>query len=86
MTVLPLQTILGVFTDFNFLIFDKYFLKSKIRVVFHERRLQYSERELIELWKNNRPGERIIDIGELIWHFVLPRFMNTCMSDMVIGH
>lgn len=58
---------LGVINDFSFLIFDKYYLKSIIRVVFHERRLQYSEKELMELWKNNRPGERIIDIGELIY-------------------
>ncbi|ESO86835.1 hypothetical protein LOTGIDRAFT_128306 [Lottia gigantea] len=37
-------------------------LKSLVRVHFHERRLQYMEKQQIETWKQNRPGERILDI------------------------
>jgi len=37
-------------------------LKSIVRVVFHDRRLQYMEREQLELWRQMRPGERILDI------------------------
>ncbi|GAB6019360.1 hypothetical protein CHUAL_000949 [Chamberlinius hualienensis] len=37
-------------------------LKSVIRVCFHERRLQYMEKEQISSWKHTRPGERILDI------------------------
>jgi len=36
--------------------------KSIVRVVFHERRLQYIEKEQLDSWKHMRPGERIIDI------------------------
>ncbi|ELT94029.1 hypothetical protein CAPTEDRAFT_222821 [Capitella teleta] len=35
---------------------------SIVRVVFHERRLQYMESEQITTWKHNRPGDRILDI------------------------
>ena len=37
-------------------------LKSVIRIGFHERRLQYMERELISQWKQSRQSERIIEI------------------------
>lgn len=37
-------------------------LKSIIRICFHERRLQYMEREQIASWRNTRPGERIVEI------------------------
>lgn len=37
-------------------------LKSIVRVCFHERRLQYMEKEQIASWKHTRPGERILDI------------------------
>ncbi|KAK6182663.1 hypothetical protein SNE40_010293 [Patella caerulea] len=37
-------------------------LKSVVRINFHERRLQYMEKQQIESWKQNRQGERIIDI------------------------
>ncbi|XP_025082076.1 transcription factor CP2-like isoform X2 [Pomacea canaliculata] len=37
-------------------------LRSIVRVQFHERRLQYMEREQIEQWKQARPGERILDV------------------------
>lgn len=37
-------------------------LKTIIRVCFHDRRLQYIEKELIEQWKEQRPSERVIEI------------------------
>ena len=41
------------------------FLQSVVRVVFHERRLQFMEREQLETWRKTRPGERIVDIGKI---------------------
>ncbi|TWW80300.1 Transcription factor CP2-like protein 1 CP2-related transcriptional repressor 1 [Takifugu flavidus] len=38
------------------------YVKSIVRVVFHERRLQYMEHQQLEGWKWNRPGDRILDI------------------------
>ncbi|XP_025836318.1 transcription factor CP2 isoform X2 [Agrilus planipennis] len=37
-------------------------LKSVIRVCFHERRLQYMEKEQMKLWQKSRPGDRILEI------------------------
>ncbi|XP_072927488.1 transcription factor CP2-like protein 1 isoform X2 [Hemitrygon akajei] len=37
-------------------------LKSTVRVVFHDRRLQYSEHQQLQGWKWNRPGDRLLDI------------------------
>ncbi|MEE6471819.1 hypothetical protein FKM82_009378 [Ascaphus truei] len=37
-------------------------VKSIFRVVFHDRRLQYSEHQQLEGWRWNRPGDRILDI------------------------
>lgn len=45
---------------------EEHALKSIVRVVFHERRLQYMEKEQLEVWKLTRPGERIVDIGMTI--------------------
>ncbi|XP_006799226.2 transcription factor CP2-like protein 1, partial [Neolamprologus brichardi] len=41
------------------------YVKSIVRVVFHDRRLQYMEHQQLEGWRWNRPGDRILDIGEL---------------------
>lgn len=38
--------------------------QSIVRVVFHDRRLQYMEHQQLEGWRWNRPGDRILDIGE----------------------
>ncbi|XP_038870549.1 transcription factor CP2-like protein 1 isoform X2 [Salvelinus namaycush] len=35
---------------------------SIVRVVFHDRRLQYSEHQQLEGWRWNRPGDRILDV------------------------
>ncbi|KAM6959347.1 upstream-binding protein 1 isoform 2-T3 [Aplochiton taeniatus] len=37
-------------------------VKSTVRVVFHDRRLQYMEHQQLEGWKWNRPGDRLLDI------------------------
>ncbi|XP_043482988.1 transcription factor CP2-like protein 1 isoform X2 [Leptopilina heterotoma] len=37
-------------------------LKSTIRICFHERRLQYTEREQILAWQRARPGERLLEV------------------------
>ncbi|NWY34336.1 TFCP2 factor, partial [Pheucticus melanocephalus] len=36
--------------------------QSLVRVVFHDRRLQYSEQQQLEGWRWSRPGDRILDI------------------------
>uniref|UniRef100_A0A672HKY3 Transcription factor CP2-like 1 n=1 Tax=Salarias fasciatus TaxID=181472 RepID=A0A672HKY3_SALFA len=35
---------------------------SIVRVVFHDRRLQYMEHQQLEGWRWNRPGDRILDV------------------------
>lgn len=37
-------------------------MRSVVKICFHERRLQYMEREQICIWQASRPGERILDI------------------------
>uniref|UniRef100_A0AAR2KCT9 Upstream-binding protein 1 n=1 Tax=Pygocentrus nattereri TaxID=42514 RepID=A0AAR2KCT9_PYGNA len=37
-------------------------VKSIVRVVFHDRRLQYMEHQQLEGWKWNRPNDRLLDI------------------------
>ncbi|XP_015212371.1 upstream-binding protein 1 isoform X2 [Lepisosteus oculatus] len=37
-------------------------VKSIVRVVFHDRRLQYMEHQQLEGWRWNRPGDRLLDI------------------------
>ncbi|XP_028982641.1 transcription factor CP2 isoform X2 [Diachasma alloeum] len=37
-------------------------LKSSIRICFHERRLQYTEKEQMMAWQRTRPGERLLDV------------------------
>lgn len=36
--------------------------QSTIRICFHERRLQYTEREQILAWQRARPGERLLEV------------------------
>uniref|UniRef100_A0A8C9T533 Transcription factor CP2-like 1 n=1 Tax=Scleropages formosus TaxID=113540 RepID=A0A8C9T533_SCLFO len=38
------------------------YVKSIVRVVFHDRRLQYTEHQQLEGWRWNRPGDRILDL------------------------
>lgn len=37
-------------------------LQSIVRICFHERRLQYMEKEQMTLWQRSRPGDRILEI------------------------
>ncbi|XP_017786588.1 PREDICTED: transcription factor CP2-like protein 1 isoform X2 [Nicrophorus vespilloides] len=37
-------------------------LKSVIRICFHERRLQYMEKEQMTSWQQSRPGDRILEV------------------------
>lgn len=37
-------------------------LKSVIRICFHERRLQYMEKEQMDAWQKARPGDRILEV------------------------
>ena len=37
-------------------------LQSSIRICFHERRLQYTEREQMLAWQRARPGERLLQV------------------------
>ncbi|KAH3874320.1 hypothetical protein DPMN_037562 [Dreissena polymorpha] len=41
---------------------SKGYLRSTVRVCFHDRRLQYTEREQLNFWSKDRPGVRILDI------------------------
>ncbi|XP_043818483.1 transcription factor CP2-like protein 1 [Dromiciops gliroides] len=57
-------------------------LKSVVRVVFHDRRLQYTERQQLEGWRWSRPGDRILDIDVplsvgVVEPQVLPSLLNT---------
>ncbi|XP_075872266.1 upstream-binding protein 1 isoform X2 [Nelusetta ayraudi] len=47
----------GEFTEL-----DNKMVKSIVRVVFHDRRLQYTEHQQLEGWKWNRPGDRLLDL------------------------
>ncbi|KAM4692431.1 transcription factor CP2-like protein 1 [Rhinophrynus dorsalis] len=57
-------------------------IKSVVRVVFHDRRLQYSERQQLESWQLSHPGDRILDIDiplsvGVIDPLVNPNTLNT---------
>ncbi|XP_036611517.1 transcription factor CP2-like protein 1 [Trichosurus vulpecula] len=57
-------------------------LKSVVRVVFHDRRLQYTEQQQLEGWRWSRPGDRILDIDVplsvgVVEPQVLPSLLNT---------
>ncbi|KAB1265917.1 Transcription factor CP2-like protein 1 [Camelus dromedarius] len=51
-------------------------LKSVVRVVFHDRRLQYTEQQQLDGWRWSRPGDRILDIG-VMEPQALPSQLNT---------
>ncbi|KAE8752556.1 hypothetical protein FOCC_FOCC000678 [Frankliniella occidentalis] len=51
--------VLKVFFKYLFL---NWIFCSVIRICFHDRRLQYMEREQITAWQASRPGERIVEV------------------------
>lgn len=59
--------------------------KSVIKICFHERRLQYMEKEQMRQWQDTRPGERILELDIPltygISHFNQPHHFN--YSNMV---
>lgn len=59
--------------------------KSVIKICFHERRLQYMEKEQMRQWQEARPGERILELDIPltygITHFNQPH--NSNFSNMV---
>ncbi|XP_043756719.1 transcription factor CP2-like protein 1 [Cervus elaphus] len=57
-------------------------LKSMVRVVFHDQRLQYTEQQQLAGWRWSRPGDRILDIDiplsvGVLEPQVLPSQLNT---------
>ncbi|XP_040101432.1 LOW QUALITY PROTEIN: transcription factor CP2-like protein 1 [Oryx dammah] len=57
-------------------------LKSVVRVVFHDRRLQYTEQQQLDGWRWSRPGDPILDIDVplsmgVLEPQVLPSQLNT---------
>lgn len=62
--------------------YEGQYLRSTVRVCFHERRLQYMEKEQLDSWMSTRPGERILDIDiplsyGLVDVFVDPKKLNS---------
>ncbi|KAM8945251.1 transcription factor CP2-like protein 1 [Pelodytes ibericus] len=52
-------------------------IKTVVRVVFHDRRLQYSERQQLESWQLSHPGDRILDIDIPLSVGVIDPLLNT---------
>ncbi|KAJ8704627.1 hypothetical protein PYW07_011815 [Mythimna separata] len=55
-------------------------LKSVIKICFHERRLQYMEREQIAQWHNERPGERIVELDVPLSYGVIRVEQPACLN------
>ncbi|XP_047038171.1 transcription factor CP2 isoform X2 [Helicoverpa zea] len=55
-------------------------LKSVIKICFHERRLQYMEREQIAQWHNERPGERIVEVDVPLSYGVIRVEQPACLN------
>ncbi|KAJ8683910.1 hypothetical protein QAD02_019702 [Eretmocerus hayati] len=60
--------------------------KSTIRICFHERRLQYTEREQILAWQRARPGERLLEVDVPLSYGMVdvsqPSSSNNCVDFM----
>lgn len=59
---------------------------SVVRVCFHERRLQYMERQQLDSWRQMRPGERILEVDIPLSYGVFDvkqesSSLNTCEFD-----
>ncbi|XP_052757143.1 transcription factor CP2 isoform X2 [Galleria mellonella] len=55
-------------------------LKSVIKICFHERRLQYMEREQIAQWHTERPGERIVEVDVPLSYGVIRVEQPSCLN------
>ncbi|XP_048002243.1 transcription factor CP2-like protein 1 isoform X2 [Leguminivora glycinivorella] len=57
-------------------------LKSVIKICFHERRLQYMEREQIAQWHAERPGERIVELDVPLSYGVTRAQQPACLNSL----
>ncbi|XP_047479167.1 transcription factor CP2-like protein 1 isoform X4 [Penaeus chinensis] len=62
------------------------FYHTIIRVCFHERHLQYMEKEQLESWRHMRPGERILEVDIPLSYGICdvaqdPKSLNMCEFD-----
>ncbi|XP_049882617.1 transcription factor CP2 isoform X2 [Pectinophora gossypiella] len=55
-------------------------LKSVIKICFHERRLQYMEREQIAQWHAERPSERILEVDVPLSYGVIRVEQPSCLN------
>ncbi|KAJ2939275.1 hypothetical protein O0L34_g13368 [Tuta absoluta] len=55
-------------------------LKSVIKICFHERRLQYMEREQIAQWHAERPTERIVEVDVPLSYGVIRVEQPSCLN------
>ncbi|CAG5096437.1 Similar to tfcp2: Transcription factor CP2 (Xenopus tropicalis) [Cotesia congregata] len=58
-------------------------LKSTIKICFHERRLQYTEREQMIAWQQARPGERLLEVDVPLSYGVLEVTQNALPKNTV---
>ncbi|XP_034946700.1 transcription factor CP2-like protein 1 isoform X2 [Chelonus insularis] len=58
-------------------------LKSTIKICFHERRLQYTEREQMMAWQRARPGERLLEVDVPLSYGMLEVSQNSLPKNTV---
>lgn len=58
-------------------------LKSVIRVAFHDRRLQYSEKQQLESWQLSHPGDRILDLDVPLSVGVIDPLVNPSTMNII---
>ncbi|GFG39748.1 hypothetical protein Cfor_08772, partial [Coptotermes formosanus] len=58
-------------------------LKSMIRICFHERRLQYMEREQMAAWQASRPGDRIVEVDIPLSYGIYDVVQDQCLLNTV---
>ncbi|XP_022108328.1 upstream-binding protein 1-like isoform X2 [Acanthaster planci] len=63
--------------------FEGKLLKSVVRVLFNDKRLQYAESEQLASWRTNRPGERLIKLDVPLSHNIIEYNANNCALNAV---
>uniref|UniRef100_A0A0C9PHU0 Ubp1_1 protein n=1 Tax=Fopius arisanus TaxID=64838 RepID=A0A0C9PHU0_9HYME len=58
-------------------------LKSSIRICFHERRLQYREKEQMLGWQKTRPGERLLEVDVPLSYGMMDVSQNSTLKNSV---
>lgn len=51
-------------------------LQSIIRVLFHDRRLQYMERQQMSAWQASRPGDKILQLDLPLSYGIFDHFQD----------